>query len=461
MRRPDLPESPGRGASSPSPPRRQSDSPWQATELSGSSPSSHSPPSFFPEYAHRDSFESGYRSSIDINRRMEVSTTLVGPRASLPCSNTATAQMRDSPTFSPALEEPRAHAFVKTTFSKAIKCRLCNEDTKRHAVLCSQCGLVAHARCIEFAPTCDFRSLLNYSNGAGARSPLGRVTSRATTAKESTGGGFSLSDILSKARRVSGSASGMSRITPNSSAVDLPSGGFMSATSFLHTTPIPPTSPASSPSKAAGFARHLSGLVMGRKTSRERTFNPSSSQLTLNRTPPSSLSRTAEADGVTSRDGGDGGSSGMMSGFMRRELSQASGTASSTSGGGTGTSVSASSPPTSHSDGAGRSRSTTRLGRKLSTIDTRSGTKLSRASNSNMVSPSSPGLPTATGFGLGLGLPPPPAARRKEHGRSLSALVGGRSSSRSGYAGGRRASEGELGNGLALDKKDKEGCTVQ
>ncbi|KAK4702378.1 hypothetical protein P7C70_g3845, partial [Phenoliferia sp. Uapishka_3] len=62
-------------------------------------------------------------------------------------------------------ESHRAHAFVKTTFSKAVDCKLCHEPTKRHAVLCKECGLISHSRCSEFAPLpCDLRSqLVNYS----------------------------------------------------------------------------------------------------------------------------------------------------------------------------------------------------------------------------------------------------------------------------------------------------------
>ncbi|KAL8286801.1 hypothetical protein RQP46_004329 [Phenoliferia psychrophenolica] len=62
-------------------------------------------------------------------------------------------------------ESHRAHAFVKTTFSKAVDCKLCHEPTKRHAVLCKDCGLISHARCSEWAPLpCDLRSqLVNYS----------------------------------------------------------------------------------------------------------------------------------------------------------------------------------------------------------------------------------------------------------------------------------------------------------
>lgn len=49
----------------------------------------------------------------------------------------------------------------------AVDCKLCGETTKRHAVLCKDCGLVAHVRCSEFAPLpCDLRSqLLGYGHG--------------------------------------------------------------------------------------------------------------------------------------------------------------------------------------------------------------------------------------------------------------------------------------------------------
>ncbi|EIN05999.1 hypothetical protein PUNSTDRAFT_136796 [Punctularia strigosozonata HHB-11173 SS5] len=63
---------------------------------------------------------------------------------------------------------PREHTFVKTTFSKAMKCRVCLEAVKRSAVLCEQCSLIAHAKCAPHAPpTCDLRSqLLMYAQYA-------------------------------------------------------------------------------------------------------------------------------------------------------------------------------------------------------------------------------------------------------------------------------------------------------
>ncbi|BGP45030.1 Protein kinase of the Mitotic Exit Network [Rhodotorula kratochvilovae] len=62
---------------------------------------------------------------------------------------------------------PRPHSFVRSSFSKAIDCKICGEQTKRHAVLCKDCGLISHARCKEFAPSCDLRAqLLGFSASA-------------------------------------------------------------------------------------------------------------------------------------------------------------------------------------------------------------------------------------------------------------------------------------------------------
>uniref|UniRef100_V5E690 Protein kinase n=2 Tax=Kalmanozyma brasiliensis (strain GHG001) TaxID=1365824 RepID=V5E690_KALBG len=58
-------------------------------------------------------------------------------------------------------EEGKAHAFVKSTFSKAVVCKICREPVKKHAVLCEECGLVCHARCAVHAPSpCDLRAQL-------------------------------------------------------------------------------------------------------------------------------------------------------------------------------------------------------------------------------------------------------------------------------------------------------------
>ncbi|GAA5940349.1 uncharacterized protein JCM15063_002609 [Sporobolomyces koalae] len=85
-------------------------------------------------------------------------------RGSLDSSYIASEDLMISPvrsTFITATEEtPKPHDWVKSSFSRAVECKLCGETTKRHAVLCSQCGLVSHRRCVEFAPTCDLRAQL-------------------------------------------------------------------------------------------------------------------------------------------------------------------------------------------------------------------------------------------------------------------------------------------------------------
>lgn len=61
----------------------------------------------------------------------------------------------------PGVEEGKPHAFVKSTFSKAVQCKICKEPVKKHAVLCEECGLVCHARCTGDAPSpCNLRAQL-------------------------------------------------------------------------------------------------------------------------------------------------------------------------------------------------------------------------------------------------------------------------------------------------------------
>ncbi|KAF9454333.1 hypothetical protein P691DRAFT_809889 [Macrolepiota fuliginosa MF-IS2] len=56
---------------------------------------------------------------------------------------------------------PSEHSFVKTTFSKPVICRVCLENVKKSAVLCSKCSLISHSKCAPTAPpTCDLRSQL-------------------------------------------------------------------------------------------------------------------------------------------------------------------------------------------------------------------------------------------------------------------------------------------------------------
>ncbi|KAL5536788.1 CDC15_1 [Sanghuangporus sanghuang] len=55
----------------------------------------------------------------------------------------------------------REHSFVKTAFGKPLLCRVCMQAVKKHAVVCEECALIAHARCAPSAPpTCGIRAQL-------------------------------------------------------------------------------------------------------------------------------------------------------------------------------------------------------------------------------------------------------------------------------------------------------------
>lgn len=43
------------------------------------------------------------------------------------------------------------HSFIKSSFSKAMKCRLCHDSVRKQAMLCEECGLVCHAVCAKEA----------------------------------------------------------------------------------------------------------------------------------------------------------------------------------------------------------------------------------------------------------------------------------------------------------------------
>ncbi|WWC66482.1 uncharacterized protein I206_100384 [Kwoniella pini CBS 10737] len=53
------------------------------------------------------------------------------------------------------------HVLVKTSFGKAIPCRVCMVDVKKQGVLCQDCGLIAHTSCASKAsPRCDIHEQL-------------------------------------------------------------------------------------------------------------------------------------------------------------------------------------------------------------------------------------------------------------------------------------------------------------
>ncbi|KAK8865778.1 hypothetical protein IAR55_000925 [Kwoniella newhampshirensis] len=52
----------------------------------------------------------------------------------------------------------KAHVLIKTSFGKAIVCRVCHLSVKRVGVLCQDCGLVAHSACASKAsPRCSLQ----------------------------------------------------------------------------------------------------------------------------------------------------------------------------------------------------------------------------------------------------------------------------------------------------------------
>ncbi|KAK4686375.1 hypothetical protein P7C73_g3746, partial [Tremellales sp. Uapishka_1] len=57
---------------------------------------------------------------------------------------------------------PKSHVLIKTTFGKAIICRVCHTGVKKVGVLCQNCGLLCHTGCANrAAPRCDIREQLS------------------------------------------------------------------------------------------------------------------------------------------------------------------------------------------------------------------------------------------------------------------------------------------------------------
>ena len=123
--------------------------------------------------------------------------------------------------------------------SIAVTCKLCGESTKRHAVLCSTCGIISHRRCTEFAPSCDLRAQL-----LGPKVPLYPAATISSIAPASSTS-FSFTDYLpgfNKSRRP--------KARPTSSDSSIP--------------------PTTTSGKAATAKRHHSNL---RRNPREESFD--------------------------------------------------------------------------------------------------------------------------------------------------------------------------------------------
>lgn len=62
--------------------------------------------------------------------------------------------MQRSPSPYEKKEKPREHLFVKTSFGKAVTCKVCLDHVKRHAIYCEACALICHDKCRQSASRC-------------------------------------------------------------------------------------------------------------------------------------------------------------------------------------------------------------------------------------------------------------------------------------------------------------------
>ena len=140
-----------------------------------------------------------YLSQLDTSDSSLVSTS---PRYKDEFGMISPTERRTSHSSVPPLDNdisPREHSFVKTTFGKrkfdfvkvvvhffglillllAVICRVCLLNVKKSAVLCSQCNLISHTKCmINAPPTCNLRSqLLLYAQYAEKSKPAASVHS--------------------------------------------------------------------------------------------------------------------------------------------------------------------------------------------------------------------------------------------------------------------------------------------
>ncbi|KAG5654371.1 hypothetical protein H0H81_003829 [Sphagnurus paluster] len=106
----------------------------------------------------------------------ESSTSDAGSRADEKIKTSALHRRISEASIRPLADNdisPRAHSFVKTTFSKPMICRVCTTNVKKSAVLCAHCSLIAHSKCaVDAPPTCDLRAqLLLYAKYAEQGNP--------------------------------------------------------------------------------------------------------------------------------------------------------------------------------------------------------------------------------------------------------------------------------------------------
>lgn len=101
----------------------------------------------------------------------------------------------------PAEEESdKPHSFVKSTFSKAVRCRICGDNVRKHAVLCEDCGLICHASCArDVGAPCNLRAqMLMFTQKGSQASPRDEIpsTSANGSLESPSGGGLASPGLL-------------------------------------------------------------------------------------------------------------------------------------------------------------------------------------------------------------------------------------------------------------------------
>lgn len=186
----------------------------------------------------------------------------------------------------------------------ALICKVCGEQTKRHAVLCQECGLISHSRCKEFAPSCDLRAQLlglstpNVSSSTSA-SPLARFPTLPTSPSSPTGTSFALADYLPfrNSRRPKPSTLSQSPAAASTSTLPAPVAAASGAIRQL-LTPGKSRTPDSTPPSSLGRRKSVKPLPPSSSSTRPRAIvdgishdradNGSSSSANLPAVPPSS-----------------------------------------------------------------------------------------------------------------------------------------------------------------------------
>jgi len=147
---------------------------------------------------------------------------------------------------------PREHTFVKTTFGKPVICRVCLLNVKKSAVLCSQCNLISHTKCVVNAPpTCNLRAqLLLYAQYAEKGNPASLYSNPADQLPQNV----TMSDVPFVEHSVTSMESPLLQTPVNPDSSEYPPTAFKFMAAFKRSRKLSPDSVTSStpPGSASG-----------------------------------------------------------------------------------------------------------------------------------------------------------------------------------------------------------------